>query len=494
MKTRVRFAPSPTGPLHIGGLRTALFNYLYAKKNKGVFILRMEDTDQNRYVDGSEVYIQESLEWCGLLPDEGPNNGGNFGPYRQSERKSLYEKYIQILINNGSAYYAYDSPEELAIAREKSAKKGETFVYGSQNRHLFKNSLTKSSIDKDKIASGKYVIRLKVEPECEINVFDEIRGAIKVSSDLVDDKILMKADGMPTYHFANVVDDKLMKISTVIRGEEWLPSLPLHKLIYDAFGWEAPKFMHLPLILKPNGGGKLSKRDGDKGGYPVFPIKWNGETTGFRESGFLSKAVVNYLALLGWNNGDEREIFSLSELVNCFNSTGIQKGGARFDYEKAKWINHQYIAKTNTNDLLQLPETQKLLKGFNKEKQFKILALVKERIYTLEDLKNETSFIIKPFPYDEKSVIKLKKNNSEKILNKVIEVLKADKEITGFKEELLNWASQNKVNIGTLMQSLRLSFVGRLTGPDVFDICTLLGKDVSLKRVQRLLKHLSLSK
>ena len=491
MKTRVRFAPSPTGPLHIGGLRTALFNYLYAKKNKGVFILRIEDTDQNRYVEGSEVYIQESLEWCGLFPDEGPNNDGDFGPYRQSERKYLYEKYIQILIDNGSAYYAYDSPEELANAREKSAKKGETFVYGSHNRHLFKNSLSKNNIDQDKIESGKYVIRLKVEPEGEINVFDQIRGNIKVSSDLVDDKILMKADGMPTYHFANVVDDKLMKISTVIRGEEWLPSLPLHKLIYDAFGWEPPKFMHLPLILKPNGKGKLSKRDGDKDGYPVFPIKWDSETTGFRESGFLSKAVVNYLALLGWNNNDEREIFSLSELVNCFDSTGIQKGGARFDYEKAKWINRQYITKTNSNDLLQLTETQEVLKGFDKEKQFKILSLVKERIHTLEDLKSETSFIIKPFPYDEKSVRKLKKNNPVKILNKVIEILKTDIELKSFKEELLNWAYQNNINIGTLMQSLRLSFVGRLTGPDVFEICTLLGKDVSLKRVQSLIKHVS---
>ena len=491
MKTRVRFAPSPTGPLHIGGLRTALFNYLYAKKNKGVFILRMEDTDQNRYVEGSEVYIQESLEWCGLLPDEGPNNGGDFGPYRQSERKYLYEKHIQILINNGSAYYAYDSPEELAVAREKAAKKGETFVYGSHNRHLFKNSLSKNNIDQDKIKSGKYVVRLKVEPEGEINVFDEIRGNIKVSSDLVDDKILMKADGMPTYHFANVVDDKLMKISTVIRGEEWLPSLPLHKLIYDAFGWETPKFMHLPLILKPNGKGKLSKRDGDKDGYPVFPIKWDSLTKGFRESGFLSKAVVNYLALLGWNNSDEREIFSLGELINCFDSTGIQKGGARFDYEKAKWINRQYITKTNSNDLLQLKETQEVLRDFNKEKQFRILALVKERIYTLGDLKSETSFIIKPFPYDEKCVRKLKKNNPVKILNKVIEILKTDIELTGFKEELLNWASQNKINIGALMQSLRLSFVGRLTGPDVFDICTLLGKDVSLKRIQDLIKHLS---
>ncbi len=491
MKIRVRFAPSPTGPLHIGGLRTALFNYLYAKKNKGLFILRIEDTDQNRYIEGSEVYIQESLEWCGLLPDEGPNNGGDFGPYRQSERKHLYEKYIRILINNGSAYYAYDSPEELAIAREKSTKKGETFVYGSHNRHLFKNSLSKNILDQDRIALGKYVIRLKVEPECEINVFDEIRGNIKVSSNSVDDKILMKADGMPTYHFANVVDDKLMKISTVIRGEEWLPSLPLHKLIYDAFGWKTPKFMHLPLILKPNGKGKLSKRDGNKEGYPVFPIKWDSETKGFRESGFLSEAVVNYLALLGWNNSDEREIFSLSELINCFDSTGIQKGGARFDYEKAKWINRQYITKTSSNDLLLLPETQKVLRAFDKEKQFKILALVKERIYTLEDLKSEISFVIKPFPFDEKSVRKLKKNNPERILNKVIEILKNDPELTGFKEELLNWASQNKINIGTLMQSLRLSFVGRLVGPDVFAICTLLGKDVSLERVQRLLKHLS---
>jgi len=493
---RVRFAPSPTGPLHIGGLRTALFNYLFAKKNNGSFILRIEDTDKNRYVAGSEEHIIDSLRWCGLEPDESPFNPGRNGPYRQSERGEMYKKAIQELIDKKRAYYAFDTKEDLEKYRYEHEKKGRVFSYSYENRKTLKNSLSLGEKEVSKmIVSGKpYVVRFKSPTNKTIVCKDVLRGSVSVNSNMVDDKILYKSDGMPTYHFANVVDDKLMKISTVIRGEEWLPSLPLHKLIYDAFGWEAPKFMHLPLILKPNGGGKLSKRDGDKGGYPVFPIKWNSETTGFRESGFLSKAVVNYLALLGWNNGDEREIFSLSELVNCFNSTGIQKGGARFDYEKAKWINHQYIAKTNSNDLLQLPETQKLLKGINKEKQFKILALVKGRIYTLEDLKNETSFIIKPFPYDEKSVRKLKKNNPEKILNKVIEVLKADKEITGFKEELLNWASQNKVNIGALMQSLRLSFVGRLSGPDVFDICTLLGKDVSLKRVQRLLKHLSLSK
>lgn len=491
MKTRVRFAPSPTGPLHIGGLRTALFNYLYAKKDKGIFILRLEDTDQNRYVKGSEKYILESLNWCGISPDEGPINGGNFGPYRQSERKYIYEKYIDILINNGSAYYAFDTPEELAIAREKSEKKGESFRYGSHNRHLFNNSLSISNENISKNVSKKHVVRLKVEPGRQIHVFDEIRGNISVSSSLIDDKILMKTDGMPTYHFANVVDDKLMSISTVIRGEEWLPSLPTHKLIYDAFGWKTPKFMHLPLILKPNGKGKLSKRDGEKGGFPVFPIKWSKEISGFRERGFLPNAVVNYLALLGWNNENEEEIFSLKELIKTFNIKGIQKAGARFDYEKAKWLNHQYISKTSTDELLPLIETQKALKNFSKKKHNKIIDLFKNRLYTLKDIEKEGGFLIEPYPYEEKNIVKLKKNDPIKILNKIIKLLETDLELKDFKQELLSWASQNNIHVSTIMQSLRLGFVGRLTGPDVFEICTLLGKDVSLKRVRDLKKHLS---
>ena len=309
METRVRFAPSPTGPLHIGGLRTALFNYLFARKNNGVFILRVEDTDQNRYVKGSEAYIQNALEWSGLIPDEGPSNGGKYGPYRQSERRNIYQKYISELVQKGKAYYAFDKPETLQDERKKSEDKGETFRYGAENRMQFLNSLTLDKEDVDKRLERSFVVRLKVDPGVRITVFDEIRGTIELDSSLLDDKILMKSDGMPTYHFANVVDDQLMKITCVISGEEWLPSLPIHQLIYDAFGWTSPKFMHLPLILKPSGKGKLSKRDGDKEGFPVFPLAWGKETFGFKEIGFLPKGLINYLALLGWNSGTEREVY-----------------------------------------------------------------------------------------------------------------------------------------------------------------------------------------
>ena len=406
--TRVRFAPSPTGPLHIGGLRTALFNYLHARKNKGTFILRVEDTDQNRYVEGSESYIEEALEWCGMIPDEGPVNGGNFGPYRQSERKAIYKKYIDELIKKGGAYYAFDSADSLKEARNKSEKSGKTFKYGSQNRHLFQNSLTLSPKEVEEAIKGDYVVRLKVSPGAVVQVEDLVRGTVRVDSDLLDDKILMKSDGMPTYHFANVVDDHLMKITTVIRGEEWLPSLPMHQLIYDAFEWKAPEFMHLPLILKPNGKGKLSKRDGEKEGFPVFPLQWKEETTGFREMGFLPEAMVNYLALLGWNDGSENERFTLKDLEEAFDVSGVQKGGARFDYEKARSVNHQILIDTPSELLIENELVKKLLVEFPKEQWLDLLSLVKERLYTLMDLKEETSFLLRPHPYDEKSLLKIR--------------------------------------------------------------------------------------
>ena len=491
MKTRVRFAPSPTGPLHIGGLRTALFNYLYARKHKGTFILRVEDTDQNRYVSGSEAYIQEALEWCGMVPDEGPVNGGAYGPYRQSERRSIYKKHIDQLIASGTAYYAFDLTDTLDTSRKEAEQKGETFRYGSHNRMQFRNSLTLSDSEIKAALEGDYVVRLKVTPGQRVSVTDEVRGNVTVESDLLDDKILMKSDGMPTYHFANVVDDRLMEITTVIRGEEWLPSLPMHKLIYDAFGWETPKFMHLPLILKPNGKGKLSKRDGDKDGFPVFPLEWGEDTPGFREMGFLPEGLVNYLALLGWNDGSEKELFSLTELEAAFSVEGVQKAGARFDYEKAKSVNHQYLSKADAGTLLVMQKAQEVLNDFEEEKQLQIINLFKERLYTINDLEEEIAFLRNPYPYDEKSVAKIQNKNPLIVLKQIALLLENQKKGITIKNSLFQWAKDNDVPLGLVMQSFRLSLVGKLTGPDLFEICTLLGKNVSLKRVQNFIQYLS---
>jgi glutamyl-tRNA synthetase len=490
MNTRVRFAPSPTGPLHIGGVRTALFSYLYARKNKGVFLLRIEDTDQNRYVEGSEQYIQRALEWAGLTPDEGPSNGGNFGPYRQSERKEIYKNHIEKLIQNGTAYYAFDNADALNESRKKAEEKGETFKYGAQNRMSFDNSLTVSKAELEQKLKEDHVVRLKVEPGQKISVYDEIRGNITLESSLLDDKILMKSDGMPTYHFANVVDDKLMEISCVIRGEEWLPSLPIHQLIYDAFGWEAPQFMHLPLILKPSGKGKLSKRDGDKEGFPVFPLSWDEKSLGFREMGFLPQAMINYLALLGWNDGTENELFTLRELESKFSVDGVQKGGARFDYEKAKWVNHQKITQTDTQELLEFKSVKENLMDHPAEKHALLVDLVKERLYTMNDLKSELTFIHSPFPYDEKVLEKLKGKDPIRILSKIKEELERSPRLS--KEDLMAWAKENGVPVGALMQSFRLALVGKLTGPDLFQICNLLGKDLSLMRINNLIEFINL--
>jgi glutamyl-tRNA synthetase len=491
MKTRVRFAPSPTGPLHIGGLRTALFSYLYAKQNKGDFLLRIEDTDQNRYVEGSEKYIQDALQWCGIVPDEGPNNGGSFGPYRQSERKDIYHQYIEELIKKGKAYYAFDSNEELSQARNKAESKGETFRYGHKNRLDFKNSLTlENEMLKDAL-EGKYVIRLKVEAGEYLTVYDLIRGNVSVNTDELDDKILIKSDGMPTYHFANVVDDELMKISCVIRGEEWLPSLPLHQLLYNAFGWEAPEFMHLPLILKPDGKGKLSKRDGDKGGFPVFPLKWEDKTSGFREMGFLNEAMVNYLALLGWNNGDDEELYTMEDLILLFSVNGVQKGGARFDYEKARWINHQYILKKSSEELCTMTFVKKQLAHFDEDKHLSILNLIKERLYTLADIEKEIKFLEATYPYDKKVFDKLIKNDPLRIAKQIKEYLSNGLSGNELKNSLMDWAKANKIKLGFVMQSFRLAMVGKLTGPDLFEICKVLGKEVSLKRINLFIDHIN---
>jgi glutamyl-tRNA synthetase len=494
MESRVRFAPSPTGPLHIGGLRTALFNYLYARKEKGIFILRIEDTDQKRYAKGSEEYIQEALEWCEMIPDEGPFNGGDYGPYRQSERKSIYKKYISQLIEKGEAYFAFDSSESLNKARNNSENQGNSFKYGAQNRMSFRNSLSLNKEETNLALKGNYVIRLKINSGQKVNVYDEIRGTINVVTDELDDKILMKSDGMPTYHFANVVDDHLMKISCVIRGEEWLPSLPLHKLIYDAFGWDSPKFMHLPLILKPNGKGKLSKRDGEKDSFPVFPLNWKEQTLGFKEMGFLPEAMVNYLALLGWNDGTEKELFTLRELERKFSLSGIQKGGARFDYEKAKWINHKKINLLETKELVDLDYVKKELKKYSSKNHQGLVSLVKERLFTLNDLSKELAFVKKPHTYDIKVIDKLKNKNPVSILNKIKEEIKKQNKTEEFRENLKIWAKENSLPFGSIMQSFRVALVGKLSGPDLFEICSLLGKEVSLKRVNDLIDYINIKK
>ena len=486
MKIRVRFAPSPTGPLHIGGLRTALFNYLYAKSKKGSFVLRIEDTDQNRYVEGSENYLIRALNWCGIKPDEGPNTGGNFGPYRQSERKKIYKEHIDKLIKLGAAYYAFDSEDQLLKYRQDDEKNGKIFLYSSQNRQKFRNSLTLNLAETEKALEGEYVVRLKVMGGTTVNVNDDIRGNISVSSDLLGDKILLKSDGLPTYHFANVVDDKLMEITDVIRGEEWLPSLPIHKLIYDAFNWNLPRFMHLPLILKPNGKGKLSKRDGLKDGYPVFPIKFKELHLGFKERGFLPEGMVNYLALLGWNSGTENEIFSLADLTKHFSIKRVQKGGARFDYEKACWINQQHISKSSVKSLMEQKSVKEILEKVDKRMHINILNLVKNRLKTINDLKNEIRFLDDPLEYDKISVTKLKDKDPVKIMDQIIILLNSDIEIGDMKQSLFDWGNKEKVPFSLIMQTLRLAIVGQLSGPDLFQICALLGKDVSLKRVEKL--------
>ena len=488
MSVRVRFAPSPTGALHIGGVRTALFNYLFAKKNNGKFILRLEDTDRSRFVKGAEEYIVNALNWAGLTPDESPAAPGGFGPYRQSERKTIYKEELEKLILSGKAYYAFDTPEELAAARSASEQKGEVFKYSAHNRAAFRNaiSLSKEELENE-INKGNGVVRLKVAVGETIVVKDEIRGVIRINSDEIDDKILMKADGMPTYHFANIVDDHHMQISHVIRGEEWLPSLPLHKIIYEAFNWEVPVFMHLPLILKPEGKGKLSKRDGDKAGFPVFPLEWE-NNPGFRERGFLPEAMINYLSLLGWNPGSEQEIFSLDELVNAFEIDKIQKGGARFDFDKAKWVNHKYLENLETKSILKrFPEFfQALPSTWSEKKRTLILGAVKERLNLLEEFEiNFRLFFEDPKTYDEKVLEKIKKKNPEKIIDFVIELCEKEIDALEWKSLISKWNEEHQYSFGIIMQSLRLAIVGNLSGPDLFLICSLLGKDVTLGRLKK---------
>lgn len=481
---RVRFAPSPTGPLHIGGVRTALFNFLYARKENGVFIVRVEDTDQNRYVEGAEEYIFNALEWLGLIVDESPVHGGEYGPYRQSERKDVYKKYIDLLIEKGGAYYAFDSEDELEALRLASEKNGETFKYGRHNRGRLKNSLS-LSLDqtRSKLEREPYVVRLKNIETDSIIATDLLRGNVKVSSDEIDDKILLKADGMPTYHFANVVDDYLMKITTVIRGEEWLPSLALHNLIYKYFDWETPKFIHLPLILKPEGKGKLSKRDGEKGGFPVFPLTWR-ESIGFKDMGYIKEGMINYLSLLGWNSGAENEIFSLADLKRLFDIKGLHKGGARFDIKKALWTNNQHLQRLSNTDIIQRMGLK------NEQNMISKIDLIKERANTLNDLSNMLSwFTVNPSDYDIKILSKINTDDCRRLLTLTVENYNENEQLT--KEAYLALLSQLEVKVGLGMQCLRVALFGELIGPDLFAFITLLEKDVVLERLHNLLNNLN---
>lgn len=496
-KVRVRFAPSPTGPLHIGGLRTALFNYLFAKKNGGDFLLRIEDTDQNRYVEGAEKYIIEALNWCGIPFDEGPGKEGSFGPYRQSERKNLYKAYALQLIENGNAYYAFDSAESLDFHRKDHEEKGKTFIYNWHNRLKLSNalSLSKEEVDVKLEAGEDYVIRFKSPQGEQLILNDIIRGEITIDTNILDDKVLFKSDGMPTYHLANIVDDHLMKITHVIRGEEWLPSLALHQLLYQAFGWDAPKFAHLPLIMKPVGKGKLSKRDGEKGGFPVFPLSWN-ESTGYREAGFFPEAVVNFLALLGWNPGTEQEIFSLDELVQIFSLERVNKSGARFDPEKNNWYNQQWLQRKTDDELAEIYIKDLRERQINVDlpKVKRVVSLIKERAVFISDFWNLSDYFFqRPTNYEEKAVKKQWKEDTPQIMEEVLEILSGITEFESSNIETLvkEWISQNELSFGKVMPPLRLIIVGDMKGPHLFDILELIGKEESIQRIKTAITTLS---
>jgi glutamyl-tRNA synthetase len=498
-KVRVRFAPSPTGPLHIGGVRTALYNYLFAKKHGGDFLLRIEDTDLNRFVEGAEQYIVEALNWCGIPFDEGPGKDGGFGPYRQSERANLYYEYAEKLISSGDAYYAFDTSEALDEHRKDHEEKGKTFIYNWHNRLKLQNSLALSSEEVQKRLDSKenYVIRFK-SPESEtLHLTDEIRGNMQVDSSILDDKVLFKSDGLPTYHLANIVDDHLMQITHVIRGEEWLPSLALHYLLYRAFNWDAPKFAHLPLILKPQGKGKLSKRDGDKMGFPVFPLEWkdpkSGEiSSGYREENYDPRAVVNMLSFLGWNPGTEQEFFELEELISAFEISRVHKSGAKFDPEKTKWFQAHYLQKTDNEilakDFLKILEN----KGVTATLEYttSVIALLKERAIFVTDFWELGSyFFVTPTSYDEKALKKAWKEDTAEIIEKLIQMVSETSDYTkeNVQDNIKGWITSNEIGFGKVMQPFRIALVGSLQGPDVFDISAFIGKEETVKRLQSLL-------
>ncbi len=491
--TRVRFAPSPTGPLHVGGVRTALFNYLFAKKNDGAFVLRIEDTDKKREVEGAEKYILDSLKWCGISVDEGPKIGGEYGPYRQSERNRLYNKEIESLLDSGHAYYAFDSEEELSNQRKECEKKGETFMYNWRNRLELKNSLSMQKKEVEMLISRgeKHVVRFLSPKDKTIETFDIVRGHSRIDSNLIDDKILIKADGTPTYHFANIVDDHHMKITHVIRGEEWLPSLALHQLLYESFGWEKPLFAHLPLILNPSGKGKLSKRSGEKSGFPVFPIKWRGDVSfeGFREFGILPSGLVNYLATLGWTPDEEAEILEITELIKLFELEKVVSAGANFDLEKLKWNNHKHIQNTKDKILVEeLCVCFNEAKSLNEKLLIKAVGLVKERANTVKDLWGLLNYLFyDPIKFDEKSVTRIKKEGLEKILSAILLQCKSASGEEVFINDLKAWGEENNIGAGQIMMSLRVVLVGSLNGVDLQKIVSFVGLKNVARRASRFL-------
>ncbi|WP_323027085.1 glutamate--tRNA ligase [Gelidibacter japonicus] len=500
-QVRVRFAPSPTGPLHIGGVRTALFNYLFAKKHNGTFILRIEDTDQNRYVEGAEQYIIDALNWCHIPFDEGPNHNEKFGPYRQSERKHLYREYAEKLLASGDAYYAFDTPESLDHHRKNHESKGKTFIYNWHNRKLLLNSLALSKEETQaKLDAGEdYVIRFKSPKDQTLHLTDIVRGDITIDTNILDDKVLFKSDGMPTYHLANIVDDHLMEITHVIRGEEWLPSLALHYQLYDAFGWEKPQFAHLPLLLKPTGKGKLSKRDGDKLGFPVFPLEWKDPQTGeisrgYKEDGYFADALINFLAFLGWNPGTEQEQFTLEELVEAFELERVHKSGARFDPDKIKWFNHQYMQYQHDDELAEIfQDSQPQLKDIDVNYIAIVIGLIKERATFVSDFWNLSSYFFEaPQSYDEKSFAKIMNNDARELMSELEQIIThiSDFTVANLQTDVKAWIGDKGVGFGKVMQPLRLALVGAMQGPDLFEIMFMIGKAETVQRIDKLVQTL----
>ena len=500
-KVRVRFAPSPTGPLHLGGVRTALYDYLFAKNQGGDFVLRIEDTDTARYVEGAEEYIMQSLEWCGIIPDESPKHGGNYGPYRQSERRDIYDKYTEEILKTDYAYIAFDTPEELEKVRSEYEAKGEVFSYNHLTRNHLRNSVSLSKEEVQALLEAKvpYVVRFKMPIDRTINLEDIIRGKFSVNTNTLDDKVLVKNDGMPTYHFANIIDDYEMKITHVIRGEEWLPSMPLHVLLYEAMGWKAPEFAHLSLILKPEGKGKLSKRDGAKFGFPVFPMNFYDEATGetykgYKEEGYLPEAFVNFLALLGWSPSDDKEILTLEEMASEFDLHKVHKAGARFSKEKAEWFNHQYLQKKSDEEVLAIFKNLDESKNINlsDEKLLKIISLMKERATFVKDIYSQGKFFFEaPTSYDEKAVKKAWNDETASIMTELTEkLINTEFNADVLKEEIHHFVEEKGLGFGKVMMPLRLSLVGELKGPDVPDLLEILGKQESLARIKAIIENL----
>ncbi len=498
-RVRVRFAPSPTGPLHLGGARTALYDYLFAKKNDGDFVLRIEDTDTARFVEGAEEYIMESLEWMGITPDESPKHGGPYGPYRQSERREIYDQYTAQILKTDYAYIAFDTPEELDEIRSKYEEKGEIFSYNYMTRNLLSNSLSLSDEQVAEKLQNKvpYVIRFKMPVDRILNLEDIIRGKFSVNTNTLDDKVLVKQDGMPTYHFANIIDDYEMKISHVIRGEEWLPSMGLHVLLYEAMGWEAPQFAHLPLILKPEGKGKLSKRDGAKFGFPVFPMNFTDPVTGemspgYKEAGYLPGAFVNFLALLGWSPADNKEILSLEEMAAEFDLHKVHKAGARFSKEKADWFNQQYIQMKTDEEMLAILKELYPELPVNDDKLLKIIHLMKERAVFPQDIyENGKFFFSAPDQYDEKAVKKAWSDDTGSILHEFSTHLQPEMNSESIKSKIQEFAAEKNLGMGKVMMPLRLALVGELKGPDVPDIMEILGFEETTRRISNATNNIS---